>query len=117
MFETMSKYGEQGWNALKTAASGFLGWAASNNIAVERVEHVATFEDWDKSSEVYIFFPTNVDLERHKETGKLQEIETHYRQLLSDAQYPSERFPIRFFFDSHENVVKNYEGNYFYRLR
>jgi hypothetical protein len=113
----MNAQSRQGWDALKTAKSGFLNWAASNDIAVACVEHVAVFEDWNKSSEIYVFFPTDKDLERHKESGQLQMIETHYRQFLADAQYPSERFPIRFYFDSHENVLKNYEGNYFYRLR
>ena len=86
-------------------------------ICVRRVEHVATFEDRDKGTEVYVFFPANSDLEQHRGTGKLQEIETRYRHFLSDAGYPFDRFPVQFYFDSHENVIKNYEGSYFYRLR
>src|SRR4051812_37165919 len=113
----MSTHHKQGWAALKTAESSFRSWTTASGIAVERVEHVATFEDWDKSTEIYIFFPTDADLERHSEVGTLQLAEARYRELLCDTDYPSERFPVHFFFDSHENVVKNYQGSYFYRLR
>jgi hypothetical protein len=113
----MNAQSKQGWSALKTAKSGFLNWAASNDIAVHCVEYVAGFEDWHKRAEIYVFFPTDTDLEQHRKTGRLQVIEAHYRQLLAEAQYPQERCPAHFYFDSHENVVKNYEGNYFYRLR
>jgi hypothetical protein len=113
----MSANHKQGWVSLKSAEKAFRAWMASKSIPVERIEYVATFEDWDTNTEVYVFFPTNADLERHKTDGAIQEIEAHYRQLLSDAHYPFDRWPVVFLFDSHENVLKNYEGNYFYRLR
>jgi hypothetical protein len=49
---------------------------------------------------------------------------THGRQQNGVSQAIRKRFeeevkplPLRFDFDSHENVIKNYEGSYFYRLR
>lgn len=113
----MNAQSKQGWYALKTAESGFLKWTVLNDIAVHCVEYVVGFEDWHRRSEIYIFFPTDEDLEQHRETGRLQVIEAHFRQLLAESQYPQEQSLVHFYFDSHENVVKNYEGSYFYRLR
>jgi hypothetical protein len=113
----MNAYHQKGWAAIKSADGRFLSWANSNGIVVSRIEHVAVFEEWSRGAGIYIFFPTDEDLERHRSIGKLANMETLYRQYLSDAEYPSERFPVLFDFDSHENVVKNYQGSYFYRLR
>jgi hypothetical protein len=104
-----------GWTALQKAAEDFRKWAASLEIPVNRIEHVATFEPWDKCTEIYVFLATDSDLQRFE--GKLHSIEERYREFLSNALYPFDRWPVTFHFDSHENVVKNYQGNYFYRLR
>jgi hypothetical protein len=103
--------------ALKSAAKQFRIWADANGIAVQCIEHVATFEDWDKGTEVHVFFPTEADYERHRDNQTLADMESLYGQFLIEAGYPLEQFPVTFYFDSHENVVKNFEGNYFYRLR
>jgi hypothetical protein len=108
---------KEGWVSLEKARQQFMEWARSNGIAMERVEHVATFEQWDKNTELYLFFSTDAELERIKSKNELSEIENQYRHFLLDLKYPFERWPIALYFDSHENVVKNYEGNYFYRLR
>jgi hypothetical protein len=113
----MSPSQRRGWASLKRARKRFRAWARSEGIPVERVEHVATFEDWDTSSAVVIFFKTDSDLQRLKAEGRLEAIESRYRQCLADARYPSERFPVLLEFDSHENVVKNYQGSYFCRMR
>jgi hypothetical protein len=108
---------KQGWEALKQAKQAFTAWARSRGVTVERIEHVATFEPWDKSTEIHIFFLADSDLQRFKAEGTLLQIEQKYRELLSDAQYRQDRWPVVFQFDTHENVVKNYKGNYGYRLR
>jgi hypothetical protein len=108
---------KQGWQALKSAEQIFLVWAVSRSISIERIEYVASFESWSKTNGVYVFFPNDSDLERHRAAGTIQQIETTYRQALADSHYPFERWPIVFYFDSHENVLKNYEGSYFYRLK
>ena len=114
---SMNAQQKQGWASLKSAEKAFRAWAASQGISVERVAYVATFEDWDSCTGVYVFFSQDSDLQRHKTDGMVTQIEARYRQMLSDAKYPFERWPVVFTFDSRENVVKNYEGNYFYRLR
>jgi hypothetical protein len=106
-----------GWASLKSAEKAFRTWAASQKILIERIAYVATFEDWDSCTGVYVFFPKDSDLQCYKTDGMIAQIEAQYRGTLSDAKYPFERWPVIFTFDSHQNVVENYEGNYFYRLR
>lgn len=113
----MSTESEQGWESLKSAKQAFEAWVSSCNISLACIHHIATFEDWSKDTCILIFFPTDADLAQHKATGRIQDIEKAYRQFLIDAKYPTKRFPVSFEFDSHENVVKNFEGSYFFRLR
>ena len=106
-----------GWRAVKCVRKAFYTWSRKQGIAVERVEHLATFEDWDTRTAIYIFFKTNSELQRLRTDGGLEKIEQWYRQQLTDAHYPSEKWCPQFAFDSHENVVTNFQGSYFYRLR
>jgi len=54
----------------------------------------------------------------HDQRGTTGEIEADFRDILKQLRYPFRRFPrVGFVFDSDENVQKNYEGSYFYRLR
>jgi len=108
---------KKGWEALKNAEREFKAWALNQKMPLARVEYVATFEKWDKKTEIYVFFFTDSGLQLLKREGKLSEIERIYRRQLLNASYPFDRWPITFYFDSHENVEKNYAGNYFYRLR
>jgi hypothetical protein len=107
----------EGWKSLKAAEQAFKNWVKSNGISIERVEHVATFEKWDKNTEIYIFFTTDLEMKRVRSENEFPEIENQYRQFLLNAKYPFDHWPVIFVFDSEENVKKNYEGNYFYRLR
>jgi hypothetical protein len=67
---------------------------------------------------VWIFFPTDDDLNQHIRSGATEAIEADFRNILKQLKYPFRRFPrVGFVFDSDENVQKNYEGSYFYRLR
>jgi hypothetical protein len=55
----------QGEQALKSAESKFRDWAASNQVTVARVLPMASFDESRPNSAIYIFFPTDSDLERH----------------------------------------------------
>jgi len=90
----------------------------SKGIPLHEVHITATFEKWDDGIGVWIFFPTDDDLKEHTRKGATEEIESDFRNILMQLKYPFKRFPrIGFVFDSDENVQKNYEGSYFYRLR
>ncbi|OXM84983.1 hypothetical protein [Paenibacillus rigui] len=78
------------------------------------MEYVATFEKWDNSIGVYVFFNCESEKNTADETGKFQMIKQEHLHLLERYNYPFDKYPnVNFIFDSQENVVKNYEGSYF----
>jgi len=107
----------QGEKALKSAEGRFRGWAASNKVVVARVLAVASFEESHPNTVVYIFFPTDSDLEKLRETSKLQEIEVFYSQWLAEALYPMDRFPVTFQFISAQHIEESYGGSIYSFLR
>ena len=93
-------------------------WARQVGVSIHRLESVATFEDWDESAHIWVFFPTDEDLQTQKQSGFTKLLEARYRELLSGAGYDFESFPhLSFGFDSDQNVQEHFEGSYFYRLR
>lgn len=93
-------------------------WAREVGVSIHCFQSIATFEDWDESVHVRVFFPTDQDLQTQKQSGFTKLLESKYRELLSAAGYDFESFPhLSFGFDSDQNVQENFEGSYFYRLR
>jgi hypothetical protein len=83
----MSPSEKAGWAGLKRVRKAFQAWARAQGITVERVEHLATFEEFDGYTGIFVFFKTNSELERLRADGGLERIE------------------------------RNFQGNYYYRLR
>ena len=93
-------------------------WAIDQGIALHTVEFVAAFEKWNDTLGVWIFFETRKDTKVFKKNGTNTQLEEKFTELLGQHQYPFEQYPnVIYEFDSHENVVKRFEGNYFYRLK
>lgn len=106
------------WDIIDEAKVSIIEWAKDQGALIYRIEYVATFEDWDNGIEVYIFFRSDEEKEKLASTDFFSILKQHYLQLLGNLKYPFVKFPnIAFIFDSDENVVRNYEGSYFYRLR
>ena len=106
------------WEIIARAREMLLELEASKGIAIHEVHITATFEKWDDGIGVWIFFPTDDELNAYGKKGATEAIETDLRNILKQLKYPFRRFPrVNFVFDSDENVQKNYEGSYFYRLR
>ncbi len=101
----------QGKKALKSAEGRFRDWAASNEVSVDRVLPVASFEESRPNTVIYIFFPTDSDLDGYRKARKLQEIEILYRKWLTEALYPMDRFPVTFQFVSDQLIEKAYGGS------
>ncbi len=106
-----------GWKALQQSGKRFLEWAKYQRLGVVHLEFVATFESFADRSEIYIFFETNAILAENKKNHQLVAIENHFNALLIETHYPSEKWPVVYYYDTHENVVKYYGGKYFNRLR
>ena len=107
----------QGEKALKSAEGRFRDWAASNEVLVARVLPVARFDESLPNTVIHIFFPTDLDLARHRKTRKLQEIEMCYRKWLTEALYPMDRFPVTFDFVSDQLIEEAFGGSIYNYLR
>ena len=107
----------QGEKALKSAEERFRDWAASHEVRVERVLPMASFEESRPNTVIYIFFPTDSDLERHRKAQELSEIEACYRKWLTEALYPMDRFPVTLHFGSQQHLEEAYGGSIYTFLR
>ena len=107
-----------GFRSLEKAKEKALAWAGQRRVPLHAIEYVATFEEWDDGVGVWIFYATDADLKRGSIDGTNAQIQERLLEELRTANYPFSSFPrVAFEFDSNENVVRNFEGNYFYRLR
>lgn len=107
-----------GFGILQQAKQDLIDWSALGDHPIYRIEHVATFEEWDDTTVVWVFYETDANLGAAAGEGANPELEQRYRSILEGLDFPFREFPqLRFRYDSHENVVANYEGKYFYRLR
>ena len=66
----------------------------------------------------YIFYEMDSQIEENVKTGLVEELkEAVYEGLVSVGRGIRGNIKVNFVFDSHENVVRNYEGDYYNRLR
>jgi len=71
-----------------------------------------------KQLEIYVFFNRDEDLIVCEKSGVANKIKDLFNEELERVNRGnSSGVIIRFEFDSHENVVRNFRGNYFLRLR
>lgn len=97
-----------------------LGEAKVKGIRIRNTEFVTTSEDWDDSLGVWFFYEKDMDIVKYEADGTTERIKQHFLEQLeaSKTTYPFSKLPnVIFEFDSHENVVLKYQGNYFLRLR
>jgi hypothetical protein len=72
----------------------------------------------ENSFEAYVFFEREKDIEECKQSGVSQAIvDFVYEELERAGRGSKSEIDVQFEFDSHENVLENYEGDYFLRLR
>ncbi|MBW8384246.1 MAG: hypothetical protein K0M69_17215 [Youngiibacter sp.] len=106
------------WAILNKAEISTIAWSKMEGISIFRIEYVATFERCDNGIGVYVFFKTDKEKEESEITDFNRKVRQYYLDFLLELKYPFDRFPnVVFFFDSDENVSRNYTGSYFFRLR
>ena len=107
--------------AIDIAASNLALKARQRGVAINRLEFVTTSEPWDTSLGVLISYDTDAELERRNADGTSDALKNEFKDELerSGSVLRFERMPenISFDFESHENVIRNYHGSYFLRLR
>jgi hypothetical protein len=95
-----------------------LSWAKSVNIKIHNIYTVIPFVITDKSLSVWLFFETDYLVNQYYQDGTVDKVKDHYLLSLQKMSYPFAYLQsVTFEVDSHENVEKNFEGSYFYRLR
>jgi hypothetical protein len=95
-----------------------LTWAQEAGIPLHRVEFVVPFISDDFSLSAWFFYETEDQLRGSEQAGWSAVITSTFTRALQSAGYAEEWLrEVNYMFDSHEHVVRDYEGSYFYRLR
>jgi hypothetical protein len=95
-----------------------LDWTKQKEIRLHTVDCIVPFVLTDKSISVWLFYDTDKTKSDYEINGTNDIVKNQYLHLLTELNYPTDYLQeVTFFIDSDENVIKNYEGSYFYRLR
>lgn len=106
--------------AIERALSDVLDDMEVRGVRVRHTEVVTTSEEWDESLGIWFFFENDDELAKYRLDGTTGTIEALFNDHLEAAKKPysfSKLPAVVFEFDSHENVLRNYQGSYFLRLR
>ncbi len=102
----------------ETAKAQLLEWAESAGVPLVHIEFVFPFAKTDFGLSVWLFLDSDASVARLQADGTIERLRQEFLSRLSATDYPADWLPdIAFVVDSHENVVRNYEGSYLYRLR
>lgn len=105
----------QQWNMLEKAKTKLVDWSKSISVHLFAVHFVPML---DFSLEVYIFYENDKDISTNESNGISDRIKETFLNALDElSYYKCFDNSITFVFDSNENVMKNYQGSYFLRLR
>ncbi len=103
---------------LEKAKDRVLAWANGEAIDLFQVDFVVGFgQDFGVST--WFFYKTDDEVRAYNADGTSRRVAQQFIEILSSFRYDFTKSPepVGFFYDSDENVQKNYEGSYFYRLR
>lgn len=95
-----------------------LAWARESGLALVNIEHVVPFVETDFSLSVWLFYDLDLTAKAASANGMTERVSDKYRSVLRELGYPGRWLAeVDFIADSHETVVRDYEGSYFLRLR
>jgi hypothetical protein len=102
----------QQFKLLEAAEKCIFKWAAQHHVPLHRVELVVPFVETDFDVTVWLFYTTDDELYNTGEQGRAK-ISAAFRDTLKSLRYPADWLEgIKFVFDSHEHVERDFEGNY-----
>lgn len=106
----MKKKEDLQWEIIKKAEESFMARAKNINIYFVPMRNFRL--------EVYVFYEKNEDINKNQLSGKTEQVKREFLEELSKLDYKKHfSEEVSFIFDSNENVVENYAGSYFFRLR
>ena len=115
---SMNAARKQQFAHIEAAKSQLQAWTQANDVPLVHVDFVVPFVETDFTLSVWLFYDTDrnvADLDRDGTTARMQQ---EFLSLLGADGYPAAWLPeITFSVDSYENVQRNYQGSYLYRLR
>lgn len=105
---------ERQWYYVKIARGKMQEWAEINECPIYKVEFVPIDGE---ILYVNIFYLKDSELKQYTENGAVEKTKQEFLKILKEMGYMDEfNDNIVFEFDSDENVKRNYDGNYYYRL-
>ena len=109
---------EQQFRFIETSRERVISWAHARGIPLVRLEFLVPFVADDFSFSAWLFYDTDASAAARAADGTTAALRREFLAALLELGYPdSWTGDIEFCVDSHENVVRSYEGSYFYRLR
>jgi hypothetical protein len=89
-----------------------------NEIRLQTIECVVPFLLTDKNLAVWLFYDTEETKREYETNGTNDLVKNQYLHYLTELNFPADYLKeVTFHSDSDENIKKNFEGNYFHRLR
>ena len=109
---------EDQFRLIEGARERLMNWAHARGIPLVRLDFLVPFVADDFSLSAWLFYDTDASAAAREADGTTATLRHEFLAALRALGYP-ERWAgdITFNVDSHENVVRSYEGSYFYRLR
>jgi len=102
------------FDMLAKAEDRLISWSRSEGVPLHQVEFVVPFVETDFDAHIIFFVETDEQIS----LPQMREAEAIFSSALRDVGYPEEHAALLTFeVDSHERVVREFEGSYFYRLR
>lgn len=72
----------------------------------------------ERSFRAYVFYPREKDVEMARKSGLESRVkDSVFKELANVGRGGRDTIEVKFEWDSHENVERHFEGNYFNRLR
>jgi len=106
------------YSILEAAKEYLYRYSLENHIRLKRIELLLPIGDEILPCFVWLFYEKTSDIDSYGSDGTTRDIIGKFIQSCMDNGFPEEYIhKSSFEIDSEENVMENYSGSYFYRLR
>ena len=89
----------------------------NQNYSLNIYKIIGSFVEFDKTYVAFVYWKTDIELNMITDDIKKKIKHIFLNYLKNNGYFPNEVQDVILYFDSDENVQKNYKGNYFYATR
>ncbi len=104
------------FNIIEKIEAQMISYLKEKGYNLHRIYPIIPFVEEDEYMGAFFFFSTESEKEKARSSGIENEIKSYFLKELERHNYPYNLEEVEFGFDSHENVVNNFKGNYNYRF-